>query len=139
MENNTSGTEPRITAEHTTSTTSDNATSLNDLRSKEGANQLVEPRTSAETFVALKDAQASLDGLPDELILDIFSHLSQNFLQQVLRTSKRYKEIAYSVVYCRIKEGEPEKLRNIANHPELDKYTKVINIRPHGGPDKYME
>jgi hypothetical protein len=63
----------------------------------------------------------------------------ENFLQQVLRTSKRYKEIAYSAVYRRIKEGEPEKLRTIANHPELAKYIKVISTRPHGGPDKYIE
>jgi hypothetical protein len=130
MDNDSPGTEPLVTAEHTSPVRND-AAPKKYPNSTEDGNQTSESTATPEIFVALENPGACLDGLPDELIVEIFSHLSKDDLQQVFRANRHYKRIAYSFVYRVVKDlDDRKKLRSIANHPGLAKHIQTICAMP---------
>jgi len=85
-------------------------------------------------FVAPKNPQARLDGLPDELALAVLKLLSVAALAQLCRTSKRYNRIATECLYgcvdgtdlSRQDCGAMETIGNI--NPVLGKHIKKLSL-----------
>jgi hypothetical protein len=95
-----------------------------------GADQSAEPNIEPEILTALRNPQACLDGLPDELILEILSYLDENSFEQILQTNKRYKRTGDSLLFHEASMSEHSKMTSIANHLELARYIEQIRAGP---------
>tara|TARA_R110002003_G_scaffold126_38_gene11765 strand:+ start:431 stop:1033 length:603 start_codon:yes stop_codon:yes gene_type:complete len=80
-----------------------------------------------------KNPNARLDGLPDELIANIFCNLPDDPLAQLCLVSKRYHDIAAARLYERIDDSRPpgreyNMMKAVGIHnPSLGRYIKTLS------------
>ena len=86
-----------------------------------------------QLFVAPKNPQARLDGMPDELVLAVFELLPDAALAQLCLTSKRYNGIATEYLYECIDETRESgqnygAMKAIDNNTLLGKHIKKLTL-----------
>lgn len=85
---------------------------------------------NAENVVPLKNAEACLDGLPEELLVDITARLYCSHLLSLRLTSKRYNRLVNVELFSYMSDQQPgPKVISVAESSELAKNVKEIELR----------